>query len=62
VSFEISRGLLRFRAEPVEAYRVIEAEKASYTVTRMCELLEMSRSGFYKLAQDARRRGCGRGS
>ena len=41
---------------------MIEAEKASYTVTRMCELLEMSRSGFYKLAQDARRRGCGRGS
>jgi putative transposase len=30
------------------AYRVIEAEKANYTVLRMCELLEVSRSGFYK--------------
>jgi transposase InsO family protein len=27
---------------------VIEAEKATYTVTRMCDLLEVSRSGFYK--------------
>jgi hypothetical protein len=27
---------------------VIEAEKAIYTVSRMCELLEVSRSGFYK--------------
>lgn len=27
---------------------MIEAEKASYTVKRMCELLEVSRSGFYK--------------
>jgi putative transposase len=27
---------------------VIEAEKATYTVRRMCELLEVSRSGFYK--------------
>jgi len=27
---------------------VIEAEKATYTVKRMCELLEVSRSGFYK--------------
>jgi putative transposase len=27
---------------------VIEAEKATYAVTRMCELLEVSRSGFYK--------------
>jgi putative transposase len=27
---------------------VIEAEKAIYTVKRMCELLEVSRSGFYK--------------
>ena len=34
--------------EPVEAYRVIEAEKAIYTVSRMCALLEVSRSGFYK--------------
>jgi transposase-like protein len=43
-----SRGLLRFRAEPVEAYRVIEAEKAIYRVKRMCALLDVSRSGFYK--------------
>jgi putative transposase len=27
---------------------VIEAEKATYTVRRMCALLEVSRSGFYK--------------
>lgn len=27
---------------------MIEAEKANYTVVRMCELLEVSRSGFYK--------------
>jgi putative transposase len=27
---------------------VIEAEKATYTVKRMCDLLEVSRSGFYK--------------
>jgi putative transposase len=27
---------------------VIEAEKATYTVKRMCNLLEVSRSGFYK--------------
>ena len=54
--FEKSRGLLRLRTEPVEAYRVIEAEKATYTVKRMCELLEVSRSGFYKWrkSRDAR--------
>jgi putative transposase len=27
---------------------VIEAEKASYAIKRMCELLEVSRSGYYK--------------
>ncbi len=27
---------------------MIEAEKASYPITRMCELLEVSRSGFYQ--------------
>ena len=27
---------------------MIEAEKAIYTVKRMCELLEVSRSGYYK--------------
>ena len=27
---------------------MIEAEKASYPIKRMCELLEVSRSGFYK--------------
>jgi hypothetical protein len=43
-----SLGLLRLRAEPVEACRVIEAEKATCTVKRMCELLEVSRSGYYK--------------
>ncbi len=43
-----SRGLLRLRTQPVEAYWVIEAEKASYPIKRMCELLQMSRSGFYK--------------
>jgi transposase InsO family protein len=32
----------------VEAYRVIEAEKASYSIKWMCEPLEVSRSGFYK--------------
>lgn len=29
-------------------YRVIEMEKANFTVTRMAGLLEVSRSGFYK--------------
>lgn len=29
-------------------YRIIEAEKANFTVTRMTRLLEVSRSGFYK--------------
>ena len=43
-----SRGLLRLRTQPVEAYRVIEAEKATYTVERMCELLEVSRWGYDK--------------
>ncbi len=43
-----SRGLLRLRAQPVEAYRVIEAEKASYPIKPMCELLEVSRAGFYQ--------------
>ena len=27
---------------------MIEAEKATYTIKRMCELLEVSRSGYYK--------------
>ena len=27
---------------------MIEAEKASYPIKRMCELLEVSRSGYYK--------------
>jgi putative transposase len=27
---------------------VIDAEKATYTIKRMCDLLEVSRSGFYK--------------
>jgi len=33
---------------------VIEAEKAGYTVQRMCELLEVSRSGFYKWRRSRR--------
>ena len=43
-----SSGLLRLRTEPVEMYRVIEAEKANFTVTRMTGLLGVSRSGFHK--------------
>jgi putative transposase len=43
-----SRGLLRLRTEPVEMYRVIEAQKAAFTIVRMVGLLEVSRSGFYK--------------
>jgi hypothetical protein len=43
-----SRDLLRLRAEPVDAYRVIDAEEATYTIKRMCALLEVSRSGFYQ--------------
>ena len=30
---------------------MIEAEKATYSIKRMCELLEVSRSGFYKWRQ-----------
>ena len=29
-------------------YRIIEAEKANFTIVRMTGLLEVSRSGFYK--------------
>jgi hypothetical protein len=29
-------------------YRVIEAQKADFTIVRMTGLLEVSRSGFYK--------------
>jgi len=35
---------------------VIEAEKATYPIERMCELLEVSRSGFYQWRSS---RGCG---
>ena len=35
---------------------MIEAEKATYTVKRMCELLEVSRSGFYKWRSESRPR------
>jgi len=35
-------SLLRLRTQPVEAYRVIEAEKATYSIKRMCGLLEVS--------------------
>jgi putative transposase len=34
---------------------VIEAEKATYAIRRMCELLEVSRSGFYKWRRNRRR-------
>ena len=51
-----SRSLLRLRTQPVEAYRVIEAEKPTYPVERMCELLEMSPLGVRKMAQIPRRR------
>jgi hypothetical protein len=54
VSFEKCRGLLRLRTEPVEAYRVIEAEKA---------ICRVSRSGFTNGAGPVRpalrRRGSG---
>ncbi|MEE6169639.1 MULTISPECIES: IS3 family transposase [unclassified Mycolicibacterium] len=43
-----SGGLLRLRTEPVDAYRIVEAEKANYSIVRMCRLLTVSRSGFYK--------------
>jgi len=33
-----SRALRRLRKRPVEAYRVIEAEKATYSIKRICEL------------------------
>ena len=35
---------------------MIEAEKATYPIERMCELLEVSRSGFYQWRSS---RGCG---
>ena len=35
---------------------MIEAEKATYRIKRMCELLEVSRSGYYKWRNS---RGCG---
>ena len=46
----MSRGLLREGArDPVSAYRIISAEKASgVPVSLACELLEVSRSGYYE--------------
>jgi hypothetical protein len=35
--------------------RVIEAEKATYSITRMCELLEVSRAGNLKRHTDTDR-------
>ena len=35
---------------------MIEAEKATYPVKRMCDLLEVSRSGFYKWRKSRDRR------
>jgi len=46
--FNKTRGLLPLRAQPVDAYPVIEAEEAIHAAMRLCELLEVSRSGFYK--------------
>lgn len=47
-AFLKKQRLLRLRTEPVAMYRVVEAEKANFTVTRMTRLPEVSRSGFYK--------------
>jgi transposase-like protein len=47
-----SRGLLRSRREraPVTAYRLISAEKARTPVSVACQLLGVSRSGYYEWA------------
>ena len=53
--FEKSRGLLRLRTEPVEAYRVIEAEKATYASTNVRSAGGVT-VGVLQMAQDSRRR------
>ncbi len=48
---EKSCGLLCGRElEPERAFAVIDAEKASHSITRMAELLAVSRSGYYPWA------------
>ena len=41
-------AILRLRTELVDAYQAVEAEKADYSIVRICRLLEVSRSDFYK--------------
>src|SRR5665647_1105812 len=49
---EKSSGLLRHReSEPVEAYRVMDTQKATCQITRMAVLLGVSRSGYYAWAR-----------
>lgn len=47
-----SSGLLRQREhlEPERAFEVIDAEKATHSITRMSDLLGVSRSGYYTRA------------
>ena len=45
---EKSRGLLRAgERDAVSLFRFIAAEKANYSISQMCRMLEVSRSGFH---------------